>query len=303
MTRGERRFSEVRIAWSRESGDRPPSDLAYLGDAGDGGDDGDRGALIYRVRKGAPPIDAAWSSEAFFRSVKARGEPAEVRCEGAVFRIARGVVEGVCEGWSAEHELAASIALRLLLAQEGWIHLHAAGSVAADRAVLWVGGSGSGKTTTSLACLGEGHRMMSDDGIFVRVQDDHVEAIGVARPPHVTPKTAAMFPHLVLGDEVEGGLKRTALLAQESHAAEVFRVGKVMFPEIAAEETTRLESVRPAEALAKLLGSCTPAMIPSFPASVVAIDALCRLAELPRNALRLGRDAATNPAAIPKMVL
>jgi hypothetical protein len=91
--------------------------------------------------------------------------------------------------------------MAFLMRQRGWLSLHASG-VAMDRGVaLFLGASGSGKSTTAAAFHSRGHRVITDDvgavkiigqqclvrgsGARIRLLDDSRKAFGAADPPGV----------------------------------------------------------------------------------------------------------------------
>lgn len=63
-------------------------------------------------------------------------------------------------------------ALNHLLDQRGYFVLHASTVSIDGRAVAFVGTSGAGKTTTAMACLVDGHRVLSDDVAAIALRDD-----------------------------------------------------------------------------------------------------------------------------------
>lgn len=80
-----------------------------------------------------------------------------------------------------------------LLHQRGRMVLHASTVVIGDRAVAFLGQSGSGKTTTAAACLAAGHTVLSDD---VALVVDERETVTVE----------ASFPAIKLHDDLPSRL-------------------------------------------------------------------------------------------------
>jgi hypothetical protein len=66
-----------------------------------------------------------------------------------------------------------------LLRQRGWLSLHASGVVIDDFGVLFLGVSGSGKSTVAAAFHARGHHVMTDDVAPVRVSDGQCIALPV----------------------------------------------------------------------------------------------------------------------------
>jgi hypothetical protein len=83
---------------------------------------------------------------------------ATVRCNGA-------------GGDAWEHRIG-TMALPLLLAERGELALHAAAVGAGDRAVLFAGPSGRGKSTLALAASENGHCVLSEDGVTIDPGDE-----------------------------------------------------------------------------------------------------------------------------------
>jgi len=63
-------------------------------------------------------------------------------------------------------------ALNHLLDQRGYFVLHASTVSVDGRAVAFVGESGAGKTTTAMACLVQGHRVLSDDVAAIALTEE-----------------------------------------------------------------------------------------------------------------------------------
>ena len=127
----------------------------------------------------------------------------------------------------APHEIVRHVllgpALNHLLHQREYYVLHASTVAFDDLAVAFVGPSGQGKTTTAMACLAAGHRVLSDDVAAIRLTDDgpvvqggygaiklHPEAAGhfdapVGEPTRTCSKRDRHFhslPHDVVTDPI-----------------------------------------------------------------------------------------------------
>src|SRR5579863_7665772 len=66
-----------------------------------------------------------------------------------------------------------------LLRQRGWLPLHASGVAVDGCAVLFLGESGAGKSTTAAAFHARGHQVITDDVAPVRISGDRCVALPV----------------------------------------------------------------------------------------------------------------------------
>ena len=199
---------------------------------------------------------------------------------------------------TAADALAASIALRFAVGAHGWAHLHAAAiEWDATTCVLVAGGSGSGKSTSTLALVATGLAAMSDDGAFIRADG---LAVGVARPVHASPRTRAVFESLgEIGKSVE--TDKVELMLHQPMQRDSRIVRAVVLPRVEPERPTSVDVAPAAEAFASLLGCCTPALLRG-PWQEVAIDVVARLTTRPLLALRLGADALVRPAVVRELL-
>jgi hypothetical protein len=136
--------------------------------------------------------------------------PVQVTVEGARLRLAGMGVEGWADASSLTGFCRVSAALAkqpgrlaaeaidtlllFLLTRAGRTPLHAAGVMCGETAVLLAGPSGSGKSTLSLAALGRGLRILSDDTVYIQLQP-RLRIWGFPRPVHVFPADAPGFIH------------------------------------------------------------------------------------------------------------
>jgi hypothetical protein len=82
--------------------------------------------------------------------------------------------------------------LLFLLTRSGRTPVHAAGVMCGNTAVLLAGPSGSGKSTLSLAAMGRGLEILSDDTVYIQLQP-RLRIWGFPRPLHVFPADAPGF--------------------------------------------------------------------------------------------------------------
>ncbi len=85
--------------------------------------------------------------------------------------------------------------LREFFATRGWSMLHAAAlQTVSGQGVLLMADSGGGKTTTALALLRAGARLLADDLVVLRADAGAVHLHGIPEALNLTPKTMDFFP-------------------------------------------------------------------------------------------------------------
>ena len=142
------------------------------------------------------------------------------------------------------------------------VHAFAAvapGGPAAGRAALIIGDIGAGKTTTGLALLHAGWRLLSNDSPILGA-GDRVRVLAYPGLLSAYPDTLARFPELAgLAAPHEGGTatRSKTLFAAESVYPGVWvdeaPPGALLFPQIEPRAEHALERVPPAEALRQIL--------------------------------------------------
>lgn len=86
-----------------------------------------------------------------------------------------------------------------LIADRGWVPLHAAALACpgqGNRALLLTGPSGRGKTTAALGLTLAGWRLLADDLVFLRDDDNGTALWGWPRAVHVHRRTVELLPDL-----------------------------------------------------------------------------------------------------------
>lgn len=139
--------------------------------------------------------------------------------------------------------------LLFLLCRSGRIPLHAAGVMCGETAVLLAGPSGSGKSTLSLAAMGRGLRILSDDTVYIQMLP-RLRIWGLPRPLHVFPADAPRFTE---GTRLRGGKLKAAVPAPRWPGPPVADSAAVVLLE--RGERVRLEPVEAtvaADALSRL---------------------------------------------------
>ncbi len=131
------------------------------------------------------------------------------RVRFAVAGVGRFLIEGGCrviawpEAGASDGDVSQQVlgpALALALMQQGHLVLHGAVIAIDDRAVVLLGDSGTGKSTTAAACAAAGHAVLSDDLAVVDYTDDGevlvrpvAALVRLASAPLVSPGTAARW--------------------------------------------------------------------------------------------------------------
>ncbi len=133
-----------------------------------------------------------------------------LRCGASVFEVSPGVTGRLYLGpdfWehtSYERREFFLLGLLMLLRPLGLYGLHACGlrkpdvcgDAGGDVGALLVGGSGAGKTTTTLNLIRHGWDYLSDDAVLLREAGERVEAVAFRKGFSCTPKTLLAFPGL-----------------------------------------------------------------------------------------------------------
>lgn len=188
------------------------------------------------------------------------------------------------------------IALALAMHLRGRFHLHGAGLELGGRFGLALGESGCGKSTLSTAAMTQGHRILTDDLLFVHSEEGVPRAHGVPRHFHLDEQTLALSKAL----EVDRALvndKRARLAVRPVRGA-VFEGGVtpewLAFPEIADAAVTRALPIAQSEAFGRLLQASAMAAA-DLPETRAHLAVLSQLAALPAFHLLLGRDLLDAP--------
>jgi len=147
------------------------------------------------------------------------------------------------------------LALLELLRRRGLYHVHAACVVSEAGAVLLPADGRAGKTTLTLAALRAGWRLVGDDAVWLRDGPDGIQALAWPEPLHVERETAHRLGLTdSLGAPASAG--RWELDPERAFPGSCVASARpiaVVFPVIAATETSGLTSLGRAEALARLL--------------------------------------------------
>lgn len=199
------------------------------------------------------------------------------------------------------------IALALALRPARLFHMHAAGlALPSGASALVVGGSGAGKTTTTLALLEAGARYLGDDALFLakRHAGEGVRAAAFPRAFHLAPATLSAFPRLGRLAGAVGGRRdkrpldpRAAFPGRRLDALPL-DPGRVvaLFPTVTGEASTEIVPMPRAEAFGLFLASSAALVIEGLAGRDENLAVLSALLAASRCfELRLGRDALADP--------
>lgn len=207
------------------------------------------------------------------------------------------------------------ISLAPLYRRRGWFPLHAFAALSPDgRAALITGHMGSGKTTTGLALLNAGWKLLSNDSPLLTSQADQIRVLAYPGQLSAFDDSLAFFDTLqrFIPDETEDQTAAIDLMAPQGPQKRVFRAeeafeepwaamgvaGGVFFPQVVPGlSQSELLPVPPKEAVLQLM----PQAIEGWDKAAVAqsLQLLRRLVEqVPCYHLRLSPQVEALPALI-----
>ena len=203
--------------------------------------------------------------------------------------------------WLMEHLVLQILLLEMLRGQD-LFWLHAACVAHGGRAVLLVGQSGSGKTTSCLNLAGHGFEFLGEDRVFLRSDRGRTSLLAYPRDMAVTRETLALLPFL---NERVGAVSFTSRKLRIAAATlfpgprrESAQPGLILFPRVSAAARTTFQPLPAAAALCRILPN---SLLASHPAvSARHFQALSALASGSRAyEVAMGRDIE----AFPELVL
>ena len=194
------------------------------------------------------------------------------------------------------------ILLGPLLRRRGLFSIHAFAAARHDQAVLLVGDIGAGKTTTGLALLDAGWRLISNDSPLLSQVDSTVQANAYPGLLAAYDDTLARFPSLrgFMGDPQAPAVKR-AFAAQEAFP-DVWQLQAparlLLFPRVSAGlRTSHVEPLSAADALLALVPNSIERWDrPYIPRHLAMLQALVQQA--PAYRLCLAPDVPALPGLI-----
>ncbi|MBC2711363.1 MAG: hypothetical protein HGJ94_10320 [Desulfosarcina sp.] len=150
------------------------------------------------------------------------------------------------------------IGLIHLLAKYGYYDLHGAGLTNDGSGCLFLGPSGSGKSSLALNLVKQGWGYASDDALLMNASKSAVSVLSFRKNFYVDPVLAKRFP------ELERTLKNHGQIESNKYFIDLEEVwpsrfqprfvpGKVIFCHVSGEETSRIQSISKKDALLRLL--------------------------------------------------
>jgi hypothetical protein len=222
--------------------------------------------------------------------------------------LARGATRGVITTAAlatygvVEDLLAIGLSPHLRRRGQFLLHAFAAAPSAAAAAMLLAGDIGAGKTTTGLALLHAGWKLLSNDSPIISAAPDRVQVLAYPGLLSAYPDTLVRFPELAHLAQASALREKTIFAAESVYPnvwLEAAPAGALVFPRIEARPDHALERLPPAAALTELLPHAIEqwdrAMIPAH------LKLLNQLVQTtPAYRLHLGPDTSTIPALLAK---
>lgn len=202
-------------------------------------------------------------------------------------------------------------AVQAALRRSGMYQFHAGCVLVPDatRGILLVGDSGCGKSTLTATLIRNGWRFVSDDNLLLRDTTSGTVAWALRRYFTFDESTLdacelRQFPDAI-GQRVPGDRDKVRFYARRAFPqsfVETCMPGVILFPAIGAEPETRIESVKPGDALARLLRQCPWATCDTA-AAPDHVQALTNLIKQTRSfSVITGRDVFDHPSSIASLI-
>ncbi len=175
----------------------------------------------------------------------------------------------------------------LLAAQDRYL-LHAAAVGRDGAALLVLGTSGQGKSTTCYAALADGWRILSDDHVAIRMGPTGPEVSGIPKPPAVPGELVAGVP--APGRELMGDPRRRYELGTEVMGRGFFPVAAAVLPRHHDQPRGVVSGGDPPTVVQTVVGSC--AVATDGPTLAQLFPLAAAIGHLPAYELGLSNDAA-----------
>lgn len=146
------------------------------------------------------------------------------------------------------------VSLAPVLRGFGYYLVHASGATYANGAILFVGRSGSGKTTTCLNLVLQDWELLSNDVIMLHEREGVIYALPVPDMISMRPRTVTLLPAL---RELVGDIDKPMVVSSNKLCngkwADPVPVAAICFPQVEEQDDNELEPYPKALALARLL--------------------------------------------------
>ncbi len=200
------------------------------------------------------------------------------------------------------------VGLAPLLRRRGYFLLHAAGVCSHDQAVIFVGQSHSGKTTTALNLVLNGWELLSNDVILVREVTGKMMAYPVPDVVTFRPKTLTLLPQLPvekIGQQfvpnipiADNIMPASQLVTQWSAPVPI---GALCFTQIGDRPKTLIKTLRRAIALSIILQESADMW--DSETVIEQTDLLTQLCmSIPCYRVALGTDLADHPSHFEQLI-
>jgi hypothetical protein len=199
-------------------------------------------------------------------------------------------------------------AVQAALRRAGLYQFHAGCVLQGDeqKAILLVGDSGCGKSTLTATLVRAGWNFVTDDNLMLADSATGIEAWALRRyftfdETTLTACNLTAFDESI-GGRVPGKTEKFRFYARQAFPGKfVSRClpGAIVFPTVTSEPKSRIEPLKQADALARLIRQCPWATCDAA-AARLHLQALSKLARQTRSyTLFAGRDVFEDPASIP----
>jgi hypothetical protein len=210
----------------------------------------------------------------------------------------RGVV-GPASSVGALRELLLK-ALLIALRTSGVYGLHAAAVCVDDRALLLVGESGAGKSTTTTALASVGCRYLGDDGVLLRDRSGDVELFALWSSFRLTDRVvssfAALKPHLSKVARDDKWKLDSSSAFPSRHLTHWAGATSLLFLERSMRSSSSLSPISLAEATGLMIAQSSALAVECHPNPRQHLDLLAALANRGRVArLELGSEWLEDP--------
>lgn len=202
----------------------------------------------------------------------------------------------------------AILSLVVLLQHRGAVVLHAAALARAQRGLLLVGHSGSGKSTTTFSLVRQGWGYLSDDTVLLRHRDDRIEALSFRKDFCIAPEAAVFFPELgespwpnSLSNAAKWSVDVQALY--DAPALKRCDPQRMLFPSVEPEGSSHVKPMSDKEAFLRLVYQTPIWVARGSRESVLYTEMLRRLlSQTVSYRLFLGEDALDAPEKLDELV-